>query len=36
MKRILYDMGCLPFVRINNYIYEDLLVEIRQGGGGGP
>ena len=33
MKQILYDMGCPPFVRINNYIYEDLLVEIRQGGG---
>ena len=32
MKRILYDMGCPPFVRINNYIYKELLVENRQGG----
>ena len=33
MKQILYDMGSPPFVRINNYIYKELLVENRQGGG---
>ena len=32
MKQILYDMSCPPFVRINNYIQEEFLVEIRQGG----
>ena len=33
MKRILYDMGCPPFVWINNFIYKELLVDNRQGGG---
>ena len=33
MKQILYDMSCPPFVRINNYIYNELLVKNRQGGG---
>ena len=33
MKQILYDMGCQPFVRIDNYIDKELLVENRQGGG---